>query len=340
MASYHCSNCNSYLVQESLDCPTCGAHVGFHYPSLSFHAIPDDGELTIVGEAHRVCSQRTWGCNWLVGQNERSGRCFSCRLTRRSPDTGDTVALEMLADAASAKRRLLVQLFELGLPVTPYYEEEGGLAFDLVSSKSSGEPVMIGHANGVVTIDLAETLDDHRESQRVLLGEAYRTMLGHLRHEVGHYYQNVLVENWDECRAIFGDERASYADAIERHYKTGAPRNWNENFISEYATMHPWEDFAECFAHYLHITGTLQTSARAGMELDADRGEDTSASVTPKYDYSHDSMARILTDWALVATFFNQINRSMGQRPVYPFEINEAVGEKLAYIHRLVTKSQ
>ncbi|ALJ21217.1 zinc-binding metallopeptidase family protein [Microbacterium sp. No. 7] len=337
MASYRCTACGSFLILESLTCPRCGVAVGFHRPSLTFAVLADDLAVVIDGEEFHACSQRGWQCNWLVGESERSGRCFSCRLTRRAPALDDTIALEKLADTKIAKRRLLVQLFQLGLPVTPYHEKEGGLAFDLLSSRSTGERVTIGHANGVITIDLAETLDAHRERLRVQLGEPYRTMLGHLRHEVGHYYQNVLVSDWDECRALFGDERASYRDAIDRHYRTGAPDDWRESFISEYATMHPWEDFAECFAHYLHITGTLHTSARAGLELVASHAEEVMASVVPRLDYADADMRTVLDDWDLIATFFNQVNRSMGHRPLYPFVINDVVATKLTYIHRLIT---
>jgi hypothetical protein len=152
------------------------------------------------------------------------------------------------------------------------------LAFDLVSSYSEGERVVIGHANGVITIDLVESLDAYRETLRVRLGEPYRTMLGHFRHAVGHYYQNVLVETGPgtgrylaQCRELFGDERTGYSDALDRHYKFGAPEGGRKTFISEYATMHPWEDFAECFAHYLHITDSIETSREAGMVLHADR---------------------------------------------------------------------
>jgi hypothetical protein len=147
-----------------------------------------------------------------------------------------------------------------------------------VSGYSTGERVVIGHAGGVITIDLVESLDVYRESLRVRLGAPYRTMLGHFRHQVGHYYLNILVETGvgagrylDECRALFGDERTDYQAEIARHYKFGPPANWSESYLSEYATMHPWEDFAECFAHYLHIADTIDTAREAGLVLHADR---------------------------------------------------------------------
>ena len=209
----------------------------------------------------------------------RRGRCLADSLIRKEPATDDLEARDKLTTTAVNLRRLTWQLIDIKLPIIPYWEVEGGLAFDLPSSATSGEKIIIGHANGVITIDLDESLDEYREHLRASLNEPYRTMLGHFRHEVGHYYQSQLVESEPgaekylaECRALFGDEQASYADALTRHYDTGAPQGWRTNFISEYATMHPWEDFAECFAHYLHITDTIDTCREAGMVLR--RGED------------------------------------------------------------------
>jgi hypothetical protein len=295
------------------------------------------------GETWRTCSNRDWGCNWLVADSEESGRCFSCRLSRRLPDRDDTIAWEKLKDTGIAKRRLLVQLFELGLPVTPYYEKEGGLGFDLLSSLS-GERVTIGHANGIITLDLAETLDAYRENLRVRLGEPYRTMLGHFRHEIGHYYQWVLVtsdEQWAACRALFGDERASYQEAIQRHYREGAPADWADSFISEYATMHPWEDFAESFAHYLHITGTLGTAAAAGVILSVGRVQGIiDHDVVPESDYSTLGIDRMLDDWHWLSLMFNRVNRSMGQNDLYPFTLTEPVIAKLRFVHEVVTQGR
>lgn len=286
------------------------------------------------------CVNRSWGCNWLVGVDDESGRCFACRLVRRRPDSDDTLALEKLAATAVDMRRLLVQLFTLGLPVVPYDEREGGLAFDLLSSRS-GAPVVIGHANGVITIDLAETLDAHREALRVRLGEPYRTMLGHFRHEIGHYYQQVLVVDeplLGECRSLFGDERASYSDAIERHYRLGAPEDWATSYISEYATMHPWEDFAETFAHYLHITGTLATAAMAGVVIDSERVAGTlEHDVVPAASYADLGLARALEDWRWLSMLFNRVNRAMGHGDLYPFTLTPPVVAKLDFVHALVT---
>ena len=330
------------MFLDELECSHCGAALGFHHPTLRFRPA-DPAGTEVDGELWFPCGNRSWRCNWLVAESAGTGRCFSCSLTRRQPPESDTVAREKLADAGVAKRRLLVQLLELGLPIVPFYEREGGLGFDLLSSYSENKPVMIGHANGIITIDLAETLDDRREALRVSLGEPYRTMLGHLRHEVGHYFQSVLLTDdaaWDVCRALFGDERASYQDAIARHYATGAPPDWRASYISEYATMHPWEDFAETFAHYLHITGTLQTAAMIGIELEAGERNLRPADIVPLQDYSGMSIGRVLDDWAGLSQAFNRINRSMGLGDLYPFEIVDLVRLKLGFMHDIIERAR
>lgn len=333
-----CPRCSSLAFLDAHECDSCGATLGYRFDSLDFLETAD-GVATSEGLVWRHCANRDWGCNWLVADSEDAARCFSCRLSRTLPPRDDTIAWEKLRDTGIAKRRLLVQLAELDLPITPFYEAEGGLGFDLLSS-FSGARVMIGHANGIITLDLAETIDDYREALRVRLGEPYRTMLGHLRHEVGHYYQQVLLRDeaaWDECRALFGDERASYQDAISRHYAQGAPVGWEASFISEYATMHPWEDFAETFAHYLHITGTLATAASAGVVLDASRVPGIVADdIVPLDDYREAGIERMLADWHWLSLMFNRVNRTMGHRDLYPFTLESPVVEKLAYVHGLV----
>ena len=338
-----CPHCRSFAYLDSTQCPSCAGALGYELGSRTFFAISDDGAAEVDGTPWYLCSNsKDWGCNWLVDPEAGSGRCFSCRLTRTGPDSDNTIALEKLASTEVAKRRLIVQLLDLGLPIRPWTEGPGGLGFDLTSSLTDGTPVRIGHANGIITIDLAESLDARREALRVKLGEPYRTMLGHLRHEVGHYFQMVLVQDDDtltRCRELFGDERASYQDAIKRHYKFGAPADWHVAHISEYATMHPWEDFAETFAHYLHITGTLGTAAATGLQLDASVVAARDEDVVPLSSYQGESIQRLLSDWAWFSRVFNRVNRSMGMGDLYPFELTPRVGVKLAFMHRLISSA-
>lgn len=353
MHALTCPICNALSGFLNQQCPNCGTTVGIHLPSRSLVVASEDG-VEIDGQRWVYCSSRQHpGCNWLTlaELDERSiglrGRCFPDSLVRRLPDNEDTIALEKLRVTLPDLRMLVYQLVDLGLPVEPFWRSEGGLAFDLLSSVTTGKPVTIGHANGIITIDLAESMDAYRERMRVRLGEPYRTMLGHFRHEVGHYFQHVLVETGtgadeylDKCREIFGDERAGYADALDRHYRLGPPGDWRTSYISEYATMHPWEDFAECFAHYLHITGTIDTARESGLMLDSDQVRFTmDRDIVPLQSYADEPIERLLYDWKWLSTMFNRVNVAMGRRPLYPFDIPQPVVRKLGFVHRVIRET-
>ena len=350
MRAFACPVCHSFVPFEAQRCPSCAVYVGLHPPTRSMLAVTDE-TVWVDGQRWVRCTQHEpLGCNWLTPAEydvTARGRCLADSLIRREPAPDDTIAREKLVPTGLALRRLVYQLADLGLPIDPYWRHDGGLAFDLLSTYTTGEKILIGHANGVITIDLVESLDAYRESLRVRLGEPYRTMLGHFRHEAGHYYQNVLVENGDgaaeyldRCRELFGDERASYSDALDRHYKFGAPADWEETFISEYATMHPWEDFAECFAHYLHITDTLDTTREAGMVLHADRVRFAGPrDITVLESYADAPIERVLFDWKWIALFFNRVNAAMGKGPLYPFEISPPVAAKLGFVHTVLRRS-
>jgi hypothetical protein len=207
-----------------------------------------------------------------------------------------------------------------------------GLAFDLLSSTAG--PVTTGYLDGVVTLDLAESDDAHREGLRRVMDEPYRTVLGHLRHEVGHYYGEILAltpQRRSRFRSLFGDERASYGAELERHYAVGPPLDWRDRFVSAYASMHPLEDFAEVFAHFLHITDTLQTAAAFGL---------LPATALPVHDpraLAAASTAEVVgTAWVPLAKALNQINRSLGKPDLYPFVLGPAVIAKLAFVAEIV----
>jgi hypothetical protein len=297
----------------------------------------------------RCANQKLAGCNWLVKRSRAGGApaaplCLSCRLTRTRPNDADlssdrAVAAEFVRTEA-AKRRLVWQLVELQLPLVSKHEQpEGGLAFDLLSSKV--EQVTTGHADGVITIDLAESNDAHREHMREELGEPYRTMLGHLRHEIGHYYWMTLIQPHEDAlnafRALFGDQQVDYAQSLKRHYAKGAPPNWQDHHVSPYATAHPWEDWAETFAHYLHIRDTLQTAAAFGMIVTGPRLEPSM--IAAPAIHPDDLFEEILSDWIPLTLALNAINRSMGKDDLYPFVLSPGAQVKLSFVHDYVKRS-
>lgn len=325
MRSFRCPRCRQLVFFENSACLRCGLRLGYD---------PVAGRLVAAEGRPRCANAELAACNWIA---PRPGAlCLSCRLTRTRPADDDPEALAAFAETEGAKRRLVAQLLELGLPLQSWADRPGGLAYDLLSSRD--EPVVIGHQDGVITIDLAESDDPHRERVRQEMGEPYRTMLGHLRHETGHYYWTVLVEgtpHLDRFRALFGDERADYAAAVDRHYAEGPPPNWADAHVSAYATMHPWEDWAETFAHYLHIRDTLQTAAAHGIRVDA---ADATLSAAPaEVDADAEPFDAVLAEWLPLTYALNAVNRSMGRDDLYPFVLSPPVVEKLSWVHRLCT---
>ena len=317
---------------ENTECLRCGVSLGFDPAALDLVKFPDDHTGS---EGFRRCGNQTVArCNWTIPAGDENPLCVSCRLTRTRPADSDGPALVGLADAEAAKRRMVFQILDIGLPLTSWAETAGGLGYDLLSSME--RPVVTGHEDGIITIDLAESDDPHREQVRQDMGEAYRTMLGHIRHETGHYYWEVLIEQatrLDRFRELFGDEQSDYGEAMNRHYAHGAPPGWGEDYVSAYATMHPWEDWAETFAHYLHIRDTLQTAAAFGMHIDAPEPE---LSADPKEEVEDEPFARVLGEWLPLTYALNAVNRSMGRDDLYPFVLSPAVVTKLTWVHQTV----
>jgi hypothetical protein len=327
--SFSCPNCDQLVFFENTACLRCGQKLGFDQDKLTLVATTED--------TPHCANQSVATCNWLVPAP--GDLCRSCRLTRTRPADGDTAAMAEFAETEAAKRRLVYQLLDLGLPLESWADRPNGLGYDLLSS--NGTDVIIGHENGIITIDLAETDDPTREQVRQDMGEAYRTMLGHLRHETGHYYWYVLVEEpglADPFRELFGDERADYQESINRHYAQGAPAGWAQEYVSAYATMHPWEDFAETFAHYLHIRDTLQTAASYGMRIDVPHGDDLTAD--PEVEVDHEPFSAILDDWLPLTYALNAVSRSMGNDDLYPFVLSPTVVRKLTWVHHRITPKE
>ena len=302
--------------------------------------------MVAVSDDRPICANlNRCGCNWIADPASSVGLCFSCRLTRTRPADGDTVGLAQYWVAESAKRRLIFGLDELELPIK-ISDGSSGVAFDLLSSTQG--KIITGHQNGIITLDLAESNDSHREALRESMDEPYRTVLGHFRHEIGHYYCELLALNTDrrdEFRELFGDETASYEEALQRHYSDAAGHNWQGRFISAYATMHPHEDFAEVFGHFLHIADTLQTAAEFRLLPQQDQDSDgptlSEISIKPRVALLERPMAEVVArTWLPLTKGLNQINRSMGSSDLYPFVLAETVIAKLSFVADLVANAE
>jgi len=336
---FPCSVCSQLLFFDNWACLRCGSKVGY-LPDVGLLAAlrPVDDRFERIDGApgrYRQCANRSLArCNWMVADDDSVDRCASCRLTSvRTSDT-DTDSARAFADAEGAKRRLLHQLRELQLPVIDRsVDAERGIAFELLSSRARN--VVTGHRSGIITLDLSESDDAHRELVRQQLGEPYRTVLGHLRHEVGHYYWPSLVERHrcvSEFRTLFGDERQTYEDARRRYYARGDV-DWSGTHVSQYSTMHPWEDWAETFAHYLHIHAGLATADAIGLDVSEPA---RSAGRAAWRTRDHISIGAMVQSWLGLTIALNAMSRSIGQSDHYPFVLSPKVVEKLDFVHRCI----
>ena len=336
MRDFICPNCGQHLAFENSVCLSCRSRLGFSLPDMAFLVIATGEESehggAVDANEYRLCANlHAAGCNWLVKVDPVPQLCTSCALTRMRPNDADTQAMVAFAIAEKAKRRLIVELVDLKLPIVgrdvdPNY----GLAFDLLSSAL--EKVFTGHENGVITLDLAEGDDVHREQLRIAMDEPYRTLLGHFRHEIGHYYYYRLVgaapEYQERARELFGDAEASYQAALDRHYSEGAPPGWERDYVSSYATMHPAEDWAETFAHYLHIRDTLDTAAAFSFA--------PAGATFERRNLGPSGFDSIIDLWLPLSWALNMVNRSMGHDDLYPFVLPAKVLEKMRFIHTVI----
>jgi hypothetical protein len=329
---FSCPGCGQLVFFANTACLRCGTPFAFDIDRLSMVALDED--------VHACANATVAACNWLAaGPGER---CASCVLTRTRPADDDLAAAGQFQVAERAKRRLVFQLRTLGLTLLPRDERTGtGVAFDLLSSQQV--PVTTGHAGGVITLDLAESDDVHRERVRTKLSEPYRTVLGHFRHEIGHYLFPEIVGAADlpRVRALFGDEQLDYQSALDRHYRDGAPADWAQRHVSEYATMHPAEDWAETLAHYLHLRGVLQTAAAYRLRVDGPQlAEPTATSLTSDPASVDTADAGALIDaWLPLSYALNAVSRSLGEEDLYPFVLAPAVMDKLRCVHDLLLRA-
>jgi hypothetical protein len=327
--------CGARIFFENTRCLTCSSALGFRPDKLVMVAFETDlgsgGELP---GGFRPCANYVDNgvCNWLVPNDSPHTLCDACRLNHTIPNLSEPGNRELWAEVESAKRRLIYGLSRLQLQVLSKLDDvKRGLSFDIMGDAGDAR-VLTGHSDGLITLNIEEADPAKRERNRLALKERYRTLLGHFRHEVGHYYWDRLVlegNRLDAFRKVFGDERADYAKALEHHYE--APlADYHFRFISSYASSHPWEDFAETFAHYLHMRDTLETAEHFGFSGDRPRVASRGASA----------LSSLLDDWLSLTVALNALNRSMGLPDAYPFALTPLVEVKLAFVHELISGQQ
>jgi hypothetical protein len=355
--AYFC-RCGRPVFFRNSVCLACQTPLGYEphlrqvYP-LEPGPEPDTWKLAPSANAtatYRRCPNLTTpaGCNWLIAEREMDnnprGLCIACRLNRTIPDLSIPENGVLWNRLESAKRRLVSTLIALHLPVESRVDQnlEQGLAFDFLRSPAEGPRVLTGHADGIITINIAEADDSERERVREQMHEPYRTLLGHLRHEVGHYYWDRLIANSsqiEDFRRLFGDERQDYAAALDRNYQQGPPPGWEQQFVSAYASVHPWEDWAETWAHYLHMLDTLDTALSFGLDarqLEMDIEPFNREGLFKPNDPGAKRFLSFLNAWIELSAVLNELSRSMGQPDLYPFALPLPAVAKLQFIHLMV----
>lgn len=348
MRLFGCQNCGQVIFFENQSCGRCGDRLGFLPSEGKLSALEQSGDVwTVLAKPvtkWRFCTNADKGvCNWMIPEELQDKFCTACRHNRIVPDLSEPSNLQAWAKMELAKHRLFYTLLRLGLPTPNRADRPNtGLVFDFLSDPagSGSGKVMTGHEGGLITLAVAEAHDAEREARRAQMGEPYRTLLGHFRHEVGHFYWDMLIRDGgflDSFRAAFGDERQDYREALKRHYTDGPPANWRESFVSAYAASHPWEDWAESWAHYLHIVDSIETAGAFGLEVHPTIDPDDILKTDPGVDpYAPDPFGNLVQRWLPLTIALNAMNQSMGLNDLYPFVLSPAVISKLGYIHDVV----
>lgn len=346
MKLFYCQNCDQLLYFENTRCERCQLALGY-LPALcelsALEPLPGGAYRALAnpGGEYRYCAnERHAACNWMVAADGPQQLCAACRLNRTVPNLHDRTQLARWRELEAVKRRLVYSLLRLELPIVSKRDDpDAGLAFDFLENVSDGANVqgrvMTGHANGLITIDTAEADPAERERRRVDLAEPYRTLPGHMRHEIGHYYWERLFQTENDLTAfrdVFGDERADYGKALQRYYADGPAENWRDRFVSAYAGAHPWEDWAETWAHCLHIIDATETALVFGLAPQhwMDASAAPPAVPADPFDTAADFDA-VLASWLPITFAVNSLNRSMGQPDLYPFVLSAGARRKLRF---------
>lgn len=343
MRNFACTKCNGAIYFDNNACLQCNHAVGFYAPKLTMVALEPSqsagGLMRIVKGGDKslfnFCANAAHGvCNWLTPANALNKLCIACDLNRTIPNLSEPGNLVAWQELEIAKKRLVYSILRFGLPLRAATTPPGQLTFDFARNTTTG------HLDGVISVNIMETDAVERERTRLHFGEPYRTLLGHLRHESGHFYWSMLVEHSehiDAFRALFGDERLSYPEAISRHHAVGPPADWKKKFVSAYAAAHAWEDWAESWAHYLHMTEAVDTAEWAGMEPRAAGLIFGSMWPFRRCDiYREETFQSLIDRWIPLTIAMNRLTRSMGHSDFYPFVISAAARQKLAFVHKVV----
>lgn len=374
MRAFNCDHCGHLVFFDSTCCVHCGSTLAFVPEWLRIAALtpiapagaPTESaapatQATPTASARptglwqaidvrsaapspwRLCANHTahQACNFAVPADDPQPLCISCRQTRWLPDLSDPANLRRWKVIEDAKRRLFYTLARLHLT---RLDGVAAPAFEFLADQP-GQPVMTGHRSGTIVLNVAEADDDERARRRMALHEPYRTLLGHLRHESGHFYWEVLVHtqpDWlERFRSLFGDERQDYGQALQVHYTVGpaGPPGWQSQFVSAYATAHPWEDWAETWAHYLHMVDLVETAAsyRTQLTIPGELGPHTAQDPFTPEGRDFDAMIRA---WVPLTLLLNSLNRSLGQDHAYPFALSQGAITKLRFVHDLLTPYQ
>jgi hypothetical protein len=343
MRRFSCPACGNTLHFDNSQCVNCSTLLGYSPVQNELVALMGDPSVPYATGQTACRNRETIGCNWLCDGTTGDDLCLSCQHTTKIPDISNDVNRERWAKLERAKRRLFYALSNFDLPLKSLSEDpDGFLHFELLGDeiRADGKPkrVMTGHNRGRITINIAEADDAIREANRTQLGEPYRTLIGHFRHEVGHFYWDQLIAGQnrnDAFRTCFGDERQDYGDALKAHYANGAPPDWQTSFVSSYASAHPWEDFAETWAHYFHMVGGLETAYSYGINPQPmTPGARALGQLENPYHVSE--FDDLQEHWIPLTVAMNAMNRSMGIPDYYPFILSDRITEKLRFVHNLI----
>lgn len=351
MKTFYCDHCGNLVFFENTQCVKCGHALGFLPGAQDISALEPAGAgewralaAPAKGRLYRQCENGRDHkvCNWLVPAEDPGPFCVSCRLNQTIPNLGAPENLQRWHKIEIAKRRLIYTLIHLRLPLAGG-EKRPPLRFNFLADLPGAPSILSGHADGLITLNIAEADDAEREKRRVNLHEPYRTLLGHFRHESGHYYWDRLIANTPRLgrfRERFGDETGDYAAALKRHYQQGAPMDWQNRFVSAYASCHPWEDWAETWAHYLHIVDTIETAAGFGISLAPKHPAAAAMTADPAKVSAPDAgFEGIMNHWFPLTYALNSLNRGMGLPDLYPFVLSTPAIEKLRFIHETVLEA-